>query len=62
MFGRYVSSQGRKLDPPQAVNALEQARPPDLPTLRAAPSLESEVICAIDDLTAAATTQLPKVQ
>ena len=65
MFGRYVSSQGRKFDPPQAMSALEHARPPDLPTLRAEPALEADVLGAIADLTAAAedaaTTQLPQV-
>ena len=37
-----MASQGRKLDPPQAISALAGVRPPDLTTLRTDPALEAE--------------------
>ena len=37
-----MSSQGRRLDSPQAISALAGVRPPDLETLRGDPALEEK--------------------
>ena len=39
-----MASQGRKLDPPQAISALAGVRPPDLQTLRGDPAMEAKYL------------------
>ena len=44
-----MASQGRRLDPPQAILALAGVRPPDLETLIGDPALEAKYLLSWEE-------------